>query len=48
MNMNIADALFMAWIVGMWHIAVFLAGYIAGQAQPQAAQDEKGVGDVHG
>jgi len=32
-NMNMADALFMAWIAGMWHIAVFWAGYLAGQAQ---------------
>ena len=46
MNMNMADALFMAWIAGMWHIAVFWAGYLAGQAQlAQQAQGEKGVGD---
>ena len=40
MNMNMADALFMAWIAGIWHIAVFWAGYITGQLA-QAAQDEK-------
>ena len=46
MNMNITDVLFVAWIAGIWHIAVLWAGYLVGQAQPQAAQAEKGVGDA--
>ena len=44
-QMSLADALLACWIAGMWHIAIFWAGYLAGHAS-QPAHGEKGVRDA--